>query len=184
MVVNAGLKRFCKALFDGFSWIKLTFRVLFFGAMLLTIKTIDIYRLTFTDPIIPGTVWLLTGLLLTPVLYRYLIEKINMTSWLLHIVFNTVTWGGILVAIPFFANYYFERGYPVTIQLQLKDKSNMAKGTAGCGNAVANVDYDKITKQLVFDCGINLNRANQVQLVIRKGILGYDVIIRQELIVK
>src|SRR5687767_1092925 len=76
---------------------------LFFIGIVLTIWEIYIYRVTFISAYIPLSIWLLPGIIITPVLkrtfniYCFNPYKPGQTPMFFHYLFNVVSFGGILV---------------------------------------------------------------------------------------
>ena len=89
------MKAFFKAL--NITPYNVIFNALFFAGMLLTLWELDIYKKTLIDYRIATSLWIVPGLCLTPVLRKTLALHINTNSLFLQLIYNVVTWGGIIV---------------------------------------------------------------------------------------
>ena len=45
-----------------------------------------------------------------------------------------------------------------------------------CGNPYARVIINDNNKELIFDCGTNIDKSTNVELTIKNGLLGFDII--------
>lgn len=175
-------KSFWRILIASFSLAEIATGLLFISGLLLTVWAIEIYRHTVISWVYPTLLWSLPGIILTPVLYNYLNRKIWTKSWLLHSVFNICTWGGIVVYCFMAGNFYSASNTTSVVQVPVINKGHLAKGRNGCGEPWLEVEYNGEIKQLIFDCGTNIDKIQLVQLTISKGFLGFDVIRNQNLV--
>jgi len=94
------------------------FNALFFAGMLLTLWELDVYKKTLVDYRIATLLWIGPGLCLTPALRKTLALHINTNSLFLQLIYNVVTWGGIIVFTFMATNFYFLRKIRHSIRLK------------------------------------------------------------------
>ncbi|MEP7168412.1 MAG: hypothetical protein ABI855_03505 [Bacteroidota bacterium] len=168
--------RFFKALTTNINWVNSLLTVLFIGTLILTVVEIDIYRKTIIHWAIPTFIWLLTGLILTPLTSSFLKKYIDTNSFFLQLVFNVVTWGGLLIYGLMATNYYLPTDSSKTITTKIINTGHLAKGKNGCGEPYCEVVINRTVKQLVFPCDFNIEIYNDIDLTIKKGLWGFDII--------
>jgi hypothetical protein len=155
---------------------------LFIGSLLLTIWEIDIYQKTFIPLKIPFLIWVLTGLVLTPFMRRTLTIYFTTPFLFLQIVYNVVTWGGLVVTIFMLANYYLADKTTIAVNEKIISTGHLARGSRGhCEKPFIIINYNGQEKQLVYYCDIQVEKYNSVDLTIAKGFLGYDIITTSDL---
>ena len=169
-------QRFFKALTAKINWVNSLLTILFIASILLTVFEIDIYRKTNINSALPIFVWLLTGLVLTPLTGKLLKKYYDTNSIFLQIVFNSVTWGGLLIYSFMATNYYFSCDSSKTITTKIIKTGHLAKGRNGCGEPYCEVVIDNEEKQLVFPCDFDIEKYNYINLTIKKGLWGFDII--------
>jgi hypothetical protein len=169
-------QRFFKALTADINWVNSLLTVLFIGALLLTVFEIHIYRKTLIHWAIPTLIWFSTGLIMTPLTSNFLKKHYSISSFFLQLVYNVVTWGGILIFTFMATNYYLPKDDPETISTKIITTGHLAKGVDGCGEPYCDIVVRNIKKQLVFPCDFDLENYQEIELTIRKGFLGFDII--------
>jgi hypothetical protein len=169
-------QRFFKAMTANFNWVNSLLIILFIGALILTVFEINIYRKTIIHWAIPTFVWILTGLILTPLTSSFLKKNINTNSFFLQLVFNVGTWGGLLIYGFMATNYYFPSDNSKTITAKIINTGHLAKGRRGCGEPYCEVVINTTEKQLVFPCDFDIEKYSYIDLTIKKGFWGFDII--------
>jgi hypothetical protein len=155
--------------------------ILFFTGTLLTIWEIDIYRKTLIDFNIPFSIWIITGVLCQPFTKKYY----NTTQLFLQLGFNIAGIGGIVLFLFMGINkYVLLDKNEITIHTKILDMGKLGKGKNGCANPYAEVRIDDFEKQLIFPCDSDLEGYDSIELKLRKGILGFDVITFQKLVTR
>ncbi len=160
---------------------------LFFVGMILIIWEIEIYRVTFIKAKILTLVWLLTGVLITP-LFKKIFNIYCLNPYtpgrspiFFHVLFNTVSFGSILIFLFMFINQTFGSQYKTFITLPIQSYGHFAKTRRSCGQAYAHVIYKGEEKELVFGCDTKIEDYQSVQLEISTGLFGFEVITNQTL---
>jgi hypothetical protein len=161
---------------------RVIFNALFFIGALLTVWELEIYENTFIDYRIPTLLWIGPGLCLTPVLRKTLAFHMNTSSLLLQLIYNVVTWGGIIVFTFMATNFYFTEQNTWQHTLKIKSNGSLAGGGGGrCRIPYVVVDWMGNEKQIEFPCGTALAQADSIKVDLKKGLLGYEVIVDKEL---
>ena len=153
---------------------------LFLGGIILTVFEIHIYRNTLVSGEIVTTVWLVCGVLMTPVTAGLLERYYGTKNIFLKLVYNAGAFGGIVVYCFMALNYYFPNDPATVVQTEIIAKGTLAKRKHRCGKPYASVRVRHTTKQLVFSCGFNLERYRYINLTLKRGLLGIDVIVHRE----
>ncbi len=169
-------QRFFKALTADINWVNTLLTILFIGTLLLTVFEINIYRKTLIHWAIPTTIWFLTGLILTPLTSNFLKKHYKTNGFFLQLVFNVATWGGLLIFTFMATNYYFPKENSKTISTKIIRTGYLAKGRNGCGAPYCEVIIDNKEKELVFPCDFDIENYTEIELTIRKGFWGFDII--------
>jgi hypothetical protein len=170
-------QRFFKALTTNINWVNTLLTILFIGTLYLTVFEIHIYRKTLIHWAIPTCIWFGTGLVLTPLTSNFLAKHYSTSGFFLQLVFNVVTWGGLLIYVLMATNYYFPQDKEKTITTKIISTGHLAKGRGGgCAEPYCEIVVNGKEKQLVFSCGVEIENYNYVDLTINKGLLGFDII--------
>jgi len=156
--------------------------ILFFLAICLTLWEIQIYRKTVIKFEIPLLIWLSTGLFITPFMSKTLDNYQFTTNILLHLFYNTLTFGGILLFIFMGSNYYFPGEETKTIEAKILKTGTLGRGRRGsnCNEQYGQVVINKIEKQLIFPCGIEIQNFEFIEIKLKKGKWGFDRISAME----
>ena len=161
---------------------------LFLCGIILTLCEIYIYRVTFISVYIPLSIWVLTGLLITPIFKKtfniycfnpYTPEK---TSMFYHYLYNIVSFGGILVFLFMWTNQAFNDKSKTVITLPIVSYGHLAKSSRSCGEPYAHIIYMDKEKELIFVCGTEIEKFSSVYIEVTKGLYGFDVITNKTLI--
>ena len=156
----------------------------FLVGAILTAFEINIYRDTIINWVIPTSIWFVTGLLLTLLTSRILELQYGKSSFFIHLAYNVLAFGGMLIYIFMASNYYFPTDEKIVKKVKIIKIGYLGKGRYGCGNPYVNVRINGIDKELIFPCDTEIENHNFVSLTIRKGLLGFDVIIEKTLTIK
>ncbi len=161
---------------------------LFLVGIALTVWEINIYRETFISVYIPLSIWVLTGLIITPFfkktfnIYCFNPYTPGQTSIFWHLVFNIVSFGGMCMFLFMWTNQSFCDQTKKIDTLQFSSTGHLAKSRRSCGNPYAYITYQGVEKQLVFDCGVEIEKFNQVYIEVQNGFWGYKFISNKTLI--
>ncbi|WP_295123718.1 hypothetical protein [uncultured Chitinophaga sp.] len=124
--------------------------------------------------------WGLTGLVMTIVLRKAFMLYFPVVFLFFQLVFNTVVFGGLVIALLLSANYYLA---PVATSVVTERivSSGITKSRRGSARPFVKINYVGIEKRIKCDRGTNLKGYHKVKLTISKGFLGYDIIRHWEL---
>lgn len=159
------------------NWVSGALTALFIGAIILTVFEIEIYRKTLINWVLPTFIWVSIGLILTPLTSSFLKKYYDTDSFFLRLIFNIVIWGGLVIYSFMATNYYFPRDNSKIIKTKIIKTGHLAKGRYGCGEPYCDVVIDKKEKQLTFPCDFEIEKYNFIELTIKKGLWGFDIII-------
>lgn len=156
------------------------------SALLLTWE-IQIYRSTIINVYIPLAVWILTGIITTPFLYKilniYILNPYNpgrLPMWA-HLFVNILVAGSITVTTLMSINYYFPKPPIYNLTLPIESTGNLAKGRHGCDNPYVHVIYKEQEKEIVFPCGTDVKSYHYVSLQMEEGFFGFEIILDKSL---
>ncbi|KAA5533551.1 hypothetical protein F0919_13505 [Taibaiella lutea] len=160
----------------------------FLGGLFLTIWEINIYRVTFISVYILLSIWVLTGVLITPLfrktfnIYCFNPYTPERSPLFFHFLFNIVSFGGIVIFLFMWTNQTLNDHIKIVKELPVVSSGHLAKSRHSCGDPYVNVIYKNQEKQLVFPCGTEIENYNNVYVEITKGLFGFDVITNQTLV--
>ncbi len=160
---------------------------LFLVGLFFTVWEINIYRETFISVYIPLSIWILTGLIISPFFKRtFNIFCFNPytpgeTAIFWHIFFNIISFGGMLVFLFMWTNQTYCDKSKTIETVRINSIGHLAKGRNGCGNPYAKITYQGNEKELVFSCGTEIEKFSQVYIEVQKGFWGYKVITKKTL---
>jgi hypothetical protein len=150
---------------------------LFLTGIILTVCEINLYRETIIRLIIPTSIWLISGLAFTPLTSGLLKKYFGTSPLIWRAFFNLIAFGGIIVYIFIASNYYFYSDKTQSnIKTPILNTGYLAKGKNGCGNPYADVTINGADKQLIFSCDIIIEDYKYINLTIRKGLWGFEII--------
>jgi hypothetical protein len=78
-------------------------------------------------------------------------------------------------------NFYCADPTPESLSLIINDKGTLAKGRSGCGEPYVIVKHDNFEKQIILPCGTSTDGFKTIDLTLRKGLFGFDIIERETL---
>jgi hypothetical protein len=160
--------------------INFSLAALFLIGITLTVFEINLYRVTIIPLIIPTCIWLISGLAFTPLTSGLLVKYFGTAPYFLRLFFNIIAFGGITVYIFIACNYYISSDNTLhTIKTPILKTGYLAKGRYGCGNPYADVNINGAAKQLIFPCDIIIEEYRYIDLTIRKGLWGFEIIENQ-----
>ena len=161
---------------------------LFLGGLILTILEIYIYRITFISFYIPLSIWVLTGLLMTPIfkkifnIYCFNPYTPERTSMFFHYLYNIVSFGGIMVFLFMWVNQTFSDKSKNVKTLPIVSYGHLAKSRRSCGEPYVRIMYKNSEKELIFPCGTENEKYRSVYIEVEKGLFGFDIITNKTLI--
>jgi hypothetical protein len=151
--------------------------VLFFSGLVLTYFEILIFRKTVIDWKIPTGIWFFVGLAMTFVTTELLDKYYKTTDFFLRLVFNINAFGGLTVYIFMSLNYYFQPSdESKKMKVSIIKTGHLAKGRSGCGEPYAHINIQGEEKELIFRCDIEIENYKFVDLTVKKGLWGFDII--------
>jgi hypothetical protein len=167
----------------GFKFTENGHLILFLGCALLLYLEINIYYITLIEWYIPTFLWLVSGLILTICTLNYFIEYkdfwANISVW----ICNIVAFGGVMVFLFLGTNRYFSQSSKERVlKTMILSTGNLATGVDGRGTPYATVKIGNLEKQLLFAFDTEPSEHKWVELTIKKGILGFDLVLVQRLI--
>jgi hypothetical protein len=161
---------------------------LFLIGATLTILEIYIYRVTFISVYIPLSIWVLTGLSITPIfkkifnIYCFNPYTPERTPMFFHYLFNIVSFGGILVFLFMWTNQTFNDKSKTVITLPIVSYGHLAKSKRSCGEPYGHIIYKEKEKELIFPCGTAIERYSSIYIEVAKGLYGFDIITNKTLV--
>ena len=165
-----------------------SFASLFLVGGLAIIWEIDIFRKSFINPIVPFLLAIFTGVALTPLLrktvniYLYNPYNIGKVPLPFHLVFNTVSFGGMLALLFMWTNLHFADKEKQILTLSIQSRGRLDRSKNGCAQPYAVIQYKNAEKELIFPCETPIEKYDRVYVEIQRGLFGYDVIARQTLV--
>ncbi len=153
---------------------------LFYLGAYLTISAISIYRDTIIHWTMPFLIWLTSGLCILPITYNFLKEpgKKSYTIW--QLLYNCITFGGIMYYLVMTLNFNFPSSCLSRQKIKIIEKGHLSSFRS-CGNPYTQVIINDFNKELIFECGTDIDNAINVDLAIKSGLLEFDIIIDKTL---
>jgi hypothetical protein len=164
-------------------WITAVICLSFFFGSVLMIFEIGIYRKTIIDWRVPTGIWLLAGFAAMP-FTKSILVKTGAEFWGLRLVYNIEAIGGVLTFAFMWMNCHFADSQERKVTAAVVSTGQLAKGRYGCRNPYAKVKFGRESKQVIFPCDFVMGNQQLAELTLRRGLWGFDVIIKQELIDK
>lgn len=154
---------------------------LFILGLVLMIWEIFIYRRTIIALKIPLLIWLTPGLFLTPMLYNKMNNIDGMKAhWSLHYILHTCMTGGIMMFCFMAMNFYLSENLVQEKKFEILKTGSLpgSKGHRDERMPYVVINYEGMEKQLIFSYRetSRVNSAEFVNLFIKKGFLGFDVL--------
>lgn len=154
---------------------------IFIGSIFLIVWEIKIYQKTFVPLKIPFLIWLLTGLILTPILRKTLAVYLETNNMILQLVYSIMTCGGLLVSAFMLPNYYMANKETSVINKRIISTGSLGSSKGGCRQPFIVINYDGLEKQLVYYCSTKVDQYQSVDLTISQGFFGFDIVRSSEL---
>ena len=153
----------------------------FITGLVLLIFEIHLYRETIIIWSIPSAVWIFSGLIITPFTSSILQKYLNVYSFIFKALINIIAFGGMVTYLFMASNYYFSDSSQVIVKkVNILNTGYLAEGRYGCSNPYADVKIDNTPKELIFPCDITIEKYKFIKLSVKKGLLGFDIIIGKE----
>ena len=145
---------------------------------------ISIYRKTIIDWKILALICLTIGIIISFFNYKDFNNLFNYNSryWLYFWTFfqNTISWGFIACSLFMFTNYFFAEKTSIKEIFEIVEKSSMpgSKHHRNERKPIFRIKYSNKLKDLVFSHKFyeKMDSYTEVELEIRKGYLGYDIL--------
>jgi hypothetical protein len=159
--------------------------ILFFLGLILLIWEIFIYRRTIIELKIPLLLWLTPGVFMTPLLYKRMNYIDGMKAhWTLHYILHTCMTGAFVLFTFMASNYYFADNQIEKSTFEIIGTGSLpgSKGHRSERKPYVVINYKGMEKQLIFSYPETdrINSAKMVNLSVKKGLLGFDIIERYE----
>ena len=165
------------------NWVNSSLTILFLGVGCLTVFVINIYQMSFISWLIPTSIWFLTGLILTPFTSSFFIKYYKTNNFFLHVVYNIVTWGGIVLFGIMAPNYYYPKENQTSIKVSIMKFGTLAKGrNSMCAQPYAEVVINNMTKQLIFPCVLDIKKFRFIEVSIKNGLFGIEIITKKNVL--
>jgi len=161
---------------------------LFLGGLLLTIWETYIYGLTFIPLYVPLSIWVLTGLVMTPIfkktfnIYCFNPYTPERTPMFFHYFYNIISFGGILVFLFMWTNQIFCDKTKSVVTVPIISYGHYAKKRNSCGAPYVHIIYKDMDKKLDFPCDTPIEKYSSLFIETSKGYFGFDIITNQTLI--
>ncbi len=163
-----------------FKPVKTCLIILALVGIVLTFFQVGIYRMTIIDWKILFSLYIITGILSTFLNHAFLSKHYDTQKFIHHLIYNTLTFGGIILYSFLALNYYLSKDESSEFHFPIKKKSWTTEynGKRNKKLALVTVDCFKQEKELFFEYSQieRINSADSVILKISKGALGIDVI--------
>ena len=73
-------------------------------------------------------------------------------------------------------NYYLPNNSETTIKTKILKTGHLAKGRYGCGNPYCDIILKNEEKQLISPCDFEIENYDTVEVIVKKGLFGFDII--------
>ena len=158
--------------------------ILFYVGIILTIFEISIFRRTIINEIIPVSIWLITGIGFTFLNSEVLRNHFDAESKFWQLFYNVLTFGGIILFGIMYLNYQSPNVNLDTHKFEIIDKSSMGRATRR--RPIARINYFGLKQEIIFSYKDtkDFKIADSLMLKVKKGNLGFDVIVEKKLIKK
>jgi hypothetical protein len=151
----------------------------FLIGMILLILSSLIYDKTLIQWYIPLGCIIITTILVSLFNSVYLQKYFGLSGIFLRLVYNLLSTGGVLIYILMALNFYFAHPEESTHHLDIVDKGTSYYKSKK--RIYALVRLKGITKEIYFNPDLNLSAFSRINVTVRKGLLGYDIIIKKQL---
>ncbi|MFL9483159.1 hypothetical protein ACI6Q2_10320 [Chitinophagaceae bacterium LWZ2-11] len=148
----------------------------------LSICEVFIYRKTFIHFKIPFCIWIFMGLISSFFLKKVFIVYFDLRYLFLRLLYNIITCGGLMVTVFMWINYNFADKTTFIENEKIISTGHLSRGLKGsCNQPYIIINYQEFEKQLVYNCGADIELYKSVDLTIARGFLGFDVIVQSDL---
>ncbi len=159
---------------------KVFYGLLFFIGLLLIVLEINLYRKTIIELYIPISIILATGFISFIISKNHFKHMYSFNGNFYPLIQNICSWGFIFCYLFMASNFYLSENKITEYQFQIKEKSSMPgrKYHRNERQPLVRIDYFNFEKELVFrftDTDIVM-KADSVNLKIKKGGLGFDIL--------
>jgi hypothetical protein len=146
------------------------------------ICSLHFFNQTIIDWKIPFIIWVSIGLCVTPITYSLLKEpnKNSEVHWQFGV--DCLTFGSIVVFCFLYANNVLLSSQVYSKKYAIMKSGMYYKKGGGCSNKYFVIDIDGLEKTIEFDCNTQLEKSNEISLIIQKGCLGYNVIVAKKVV--
>lgn len=154
-----------------------------FAGLILSVCTINIYRLTLIDPNIPRLIALMSMIIFWPIniwVFKNYVPEVK--HFLLRLFYQLITFGSFSSFTFLAANYYIAKGDMFEVSVPILETGYFAKGRSNITSPYAMVNLEGKSKQLAFGANDELKDYNFILLKMQKGLLGFDIIVAKTLI--
>jgi hypothetical protein len=156
------------------------FLLFFYLGTYITIMAMDIFEVIIINSLLLLCIWLTTGLIILPFTHKLLKEEGKKSYLFWQWLFNCITFGGIITYSFLTLNNHFLNDTSSKYKLLIKEKGyNYHRGH--CRNSYVNVDIKGTEKQIIFSCETKIDNSKHLNIVIQKGLFGFDVITNKTL---
>jgi hypothetical protein len=158
---------------------------LFILGLILLIWEIFIYRRTIIELKIPLLLWLTPGVFMTPLLYKRMNYIDGMKAhWTLHYILHTCMTGAFILFAFMASNLYFADNQIKNKTFDIIRKGSLpgSKGHRSERKPYVMINYEGMEKQLIFSFPETerINSAKKVNLAVKKGLWGFDILEKYE----
>lgn len=151
--------------------------------IVLMFLSVYIYHKTFIPIVIPIGIWLITGIISTLLVFNVWNEYFVRTHFILQLLFNIISVGSIFCFLFLAINYYNKGNILKVNTYKITERSSPITNRKGDGQSstklpIIIIEHLNNTKELIFNYTekSNVYYGDSIELRIKKGLLGYDVI--------
>jgi hypothetical protein len=101
------------------------------------------------------------------------------TNLFLQMLYNIVTFGGLIISGFMLANFYFADKAETVINKKIISIGHL-NSLSGCGRSFIIINYNGQEKQLVYYCDTQVELYKTVYLTISQGLFGFDIVRKSE----
>lgn len=162
------------------NWWKVFYFITFLTGIALMVFEIHIYRVTIIRVIIPISIILSVGLIAFIINKNHYKSTYEVKGSFFALMQNMVSWGFIACYSFMATNYYLADNELKDSSFQIESRSSMPgpKGRRDERKPLVTIDYFGFKKELVFHFRDTerVENADNVSVIIRKGLLGFDIL--------
>ncbi len=159
---------------------KVFYIITFLTGIILMVFEIHIYRLTIINAIIPTSVILTVGTIAFTINWSNSRTAFNAKGIFSALTQNMGSWGFIACYLFMATNYHFANNELKDLSFVIESKSSMTgpKGRRNERKPLVIIDYYGFKKELVFSFNDTkrVEKADKVNVTVRKGLLGFDIL--------